>query len=227
MQSNKEDFIMRRRCTIGFAVIGCLLFIAGCTYYTTRPFNEPGTPTIYEEPGTVGLVQGTGIESQDIISMTQKMVGDMLTNPVLASRVSPGIPAPQVIIDAEYFSNESDFAFNKNMLTDRLRVELNRAANGRMVFIGRHYVEMVEKERELKREGVVGPGTTAPAAATLGADYRLGGRITNLVAGSVVTGIESRYFLITFEMVDQETAAIVWSNAYEFRKAAGDDVIYR
>ena len=36
--------------------------------------NAPGTPTAYQDVATSGLVRGTGIESQDIASMTDKMV---------------------------------------------------------------------------------------------------------------------------------------------------------
>jgi len=218
---------MRVQWIFSCAAAACLVLVAGCTYVTTRVDNDVGTPTEYVPPDTPGPVRGTGIESQDIISMTDKMMRDMLANPTLAGAFSKATQPPRVIVDGEYFHNESDCRINKNMLTDRLRVQLHRKAEGRMVFVARHYAGMVEKERELKRAGVVGPGTIPQAAATLGADYRLGGRITNRVAGSQVTGIESRYFLITFEMVDLETLQLVWSNAYEFKKAAGDDVIYR
>jgi penicillin-binding protein activator len=36
-----------------------------------------------------------------------------------------------------------------------------------------------------------------------------------------------RYNKIIFEMIDLETAEIVWSNMYELSKAAQDDNIYR
>ena len=32
---------------------------------------------------------------------------------------------------------------------------------------------------------------------------------------------------VTFEMVDLETGAIAWSNLYEMKKSAQDDIIYR
>jgi hypothetical protein len=63
-------------------------------------------------------------------------------------------------VDGEFFHNESAQAINKNLITDRLRIGLNRAARGRMVFVGRHYAGMVQQERDLKRQGVVDVGTT-------------------------------------------------------------------
>ena len=155
--------------------------------------------------------------------MTDQMVRDMLASPAFANRSAP----PRIIIDSEFFRNESSSRINKNMITDRMRVYLNRAAGGRMVFVGRHYSDMVEKERALKRSGQVDAGTIRHTKATAGADFRLGGRITSLDAVSKSSGATSRYHEITFEMVDLEYDTIVWSNIYEFRKAAQDDVIYR
>jgi hypothetical protein len=130
-------------------------------------------------------------------------------------------------VDAEYFRNESSSIINKNLITDKLRVELNRAANGRMIFVSRENISMVEKERLLKDKGVVTPGTGGAVPATAGADYRLTGRIASLDKVSSRTGETSRYHQITFEMVDLETAVILWSGMYDFRKSARDDDIYR
>ncbi|WP_027714810.1 membrane protein [Desulfuromonas sp. TF] len=203
-------------------IAATVLIQTGCTY-TTRVNNAAGRPTIYEDTTSTGAVAGIGMESQDITSMTDQMVRDMLSNPILAGRN----PAPRVIVDAEYFHNEGSTRINKNMITDRMRIDLNRSANGRMVFIGRHFSDMVAKERELKREGMVTEGTIGSAKAQAGADFRLGGRITTQDAVRASSGMASRYHLITFEMIDLETGIIVWSGMYEFKKSAQDDVVYR
>ncbi|ARJ65821.1 penicillin-binding protein activator LpoB [Magnetospirillum sp. ME-1] len=185
--------------------------------------NTAGSPSVYIDPGSVGPVKGVGIESQDIIGMTDQMMRDMLSQPRLANAQVP----PNVIIDSEYFYNESSSRLNKNSITDRLRVGLNRAASGRMQFVGRNYADMVAKERELKRQGVVDKATLPAARAPKGGDYRLGGRITSLDSRDPKTGMMQRYNQIVFEMVDLETSEIVWSGIYEFAKAAQDDIIYR
>ena len=200
------------------------LLLGACSTVTTYPVvNAPGTPTTYQDPGTRGPVSGVGIEAQDIVSMTDKMMRDMLGNPALVGRPTP----PRVIIDAEYFANESSSRLNKNSITDRLRVSLNQASQGRLVFVGRQFADMVARERDLKRQGVTDTGTTGMAKAQLGGDFRMGGRITSLDARSPATGQMSRYNQITFEMVDLENGQIVWSGIYEFLKTAQDDVIYR
>lgn len=207
----------------GFFVFAVLpVALTGCA--TGYPVvNAPGAPTTYQDPGTRGAVSGVGIESQDIVSMTDRMMRDMLTSSALTARPTP----PRVIIDGEYFANESSSRLNKNSITDRLRVGLNRAAQGRLVFVGRHYADMVARERDIKRQGVVDIGTNQLSKAQQGGDYRLGGRITSLDSRSATTGQMSRYNQITFEMVNLETGEIVWSGIYEFLKTAQDDVIYR
>jgi len=202
-----------------FAVAAAGLLLSACQ--TVQ--NTAGTPTTYTDPGQLGPVKGVGIESQDIISMTDQMMRDMLTEPRLANAATP----PNVILDGEYFINESSSRINRNQITDRLRVGLQRASQGRMQFVGRHYANMVADERNLKRKGVIDKATTGTAAAQKGGDYRLGGRITSLDARDVKSGMTQRYTQITFEMVDLESGEIVWSGIYEFQKAATDDVIYR
>jgi len=202
-------------------VIGMLLLLIGCA--TTGVTNAPGRPTRYEDVGSPGLVQGLGIESQDIVSMADQMVRDIMATPALAGRTVP----PRVIVDGEYFRNECSTPLDKSLITDRIRVELNRASAGKMVFIGRNYADMVEQERDLKEQGVVSGGTGVHADKPSGADYRLGGSIRSLDQVNTRTGATAKYYQIVFEMVDLETSAIVWNNLYEVRKAGQDDAIYR
>ncbi len=208
-----------RRLPAAFAVLAASLALSACQ----RVDNSAGAPTVYIDPGSSGPIKGVGIESQDIVAMTDQMLRDMLSQPRLANAASP----PNVIIDSEYFHNESSSRLNKNSITDRLRVGLNRAALGRMQFVGRHYADMVAKERELKRQGTVDKATLPAAHAQKGGDYRLGGRITSLDSRDPKTGMAQRYNQIIFEMVDLETSEIIWSGIYEFAKAAQDDIIYR
>src|SRR5438105_4252158 len=63
---------MRPLRPVGFFVLAVLAVVfGGCT--TVYPVvNAPGAPTTYQDPGTRGAVSGVGIESQDIISMTDQ-----------------------------------------------------------------------------------------------------------------------------------------------------------
>ncbi|HLJ63569.1 MAG TPA: CsgG/HfaB family protein [Stellaceae bacterium] len=204
---------------------GVVLLLAGlsaaCTTSPTR--NTAGSPTVELDPNSRGPVAGVGVEGQDITSMTDKMMRDMLSNPTLANRQPPA----QVIVDGEYFSNESSQRINRNLIADRLRVGLLRASQGRMLFVSRQSAEFVEKERNLKRSGQTEGGTTGQVKAQTGADYRLRGNIASLDSVSGQTGVKQRYTQITFEMIDLERGTIVWSGIYEFARAAADDIIYQ
>ena len=203
----------------GLILVAAGGILAACTNVD----NSAGRPTVYSDPGTPGPVQGVGIEAQDIVSMTDQMMRDMLTEPRLAGRRT----APNVIIDDEYFSNDSTWRADKKVITERLRVNLNRAAKGRMVFIARHVAAMFMNERSLKDQGIVDRGTLSRTAAPKGADYRLSGHIGSVDSLNPRTGMKSRYSQISFEMVDLETGEIVWSNIYEMEKSGQDDIIYR
>jgi len=208
----------------GFAAIAVSVLLSACaTDQTSRVNNTAGRPTIYEDVKTPSsAAQGIGIESQDIASMTDQMMRDILATPGLADRTPP----PRIIVDSAFFTNESSSRLNKNLITDRMRVELTRASRGRLIFVGRHLANMVEAERQLKRDGVTDAGTIGKTKGTAGVDYRLGGRIASLDAAGK-SGVVSRYQQITFELLDMENGTIVWSGIYEFKKSAQDDIIYR
>lgn len=210
------------RCAGQLAATCVAAALLGCASAPPRP---GGSATVQFNPGVPGPVQGVGIEGQDIVGMSDQMMRDMLSVARLV-QANQG-KSPRVIVDAQYFANDSTQPINRNLITDRLRVALNRAAAGRMSFVGRQYAQAVEAERGLKRAGVTDVGTTGMTRVTLGADYRLGGRIASLDQKSARTGLIQRYTQVTFEMFDLESGEIVWSGMYEIARAAADDVMYR
>jgi penicillin-binding protein activator len=219
----RTAYIAMRYVNVLRSALACstVAVLYGCA---ATPPNAAGVATMAVNPQVAGPVQGVGIEGQDIISMSDQMMRDMLSEPRL---MRAGGKAARVIVDAAYFANDSSQPINRNIITDRLRVALNRSAGGRLQFVGRQYAGAVEEERTLKRSGVTDVGTSGLTRGTLGADFRLGGRINSLDQRSARTGLIQRYTQITFEMFDLESSEIVWSGIYEFSRAAGDDVVYR
>lgn len=184
---------------------------------------DNGAAARYEDPTTAGEVRGVGVESQDIVTVSDLMVRDILAEPEMVQKAK----APRIIMDAEYFKNESTQRLNKNLIVDRLRVALQRASRGKLVFVSRESAAMVAAERNLKRDGVTDVGTTGMTKAQAGADYRLVGRITTLDSRSGSTGSVERYTQMSFELIDLETGVSEWANQYEFKKSGRDDAIYR
>lgn len=207
------------------AALAAAAALAGCAPAPVVNLNNSaGRPVMYQDVASASpTTAGVGVESQDVVSMTDRMMRDILATPAISGRAT----APRIIIDSEYFTNDSSSRINKNTITDRLRVELNRASAGRLVFVARHYGDMAARERDAKRNGEVDGGTVRQTKARAGGDFRLGGRITSLDAMKKGTGAISRYHLITFELIDLEQETIAWSGSFEFKKEAQDDILYR
>src|SRR5690606_12479911 len=185
--------------------------------------NRHGVQARDLDPGQKGLVTGVGIEAHDIQSMTNQMARDMF-----ASGFLNGLErAPRVLVDEQEFRNEGSQIINRRMITQRLMTELNRAAQGRMSFVGQRYAGMVAKQRELKREGTTDVGTTGLTGGQAGIDFFLAGALMTLDSRDPASGVVQRYNQIAFELVDAETGAVVWAGMYEFQRAAADDVVYR
>ncbi len=220
-----KNHMTRRMSTSGAVAAIALLAVltSGCVRHTTRPANRPGTPQNYVDPGSPGPARGVGIDSQDVVSMTDRMCRDLLACPRLMNWATP----PRIVIDERYFRNEGSARINRKMITDRLRVELNRNSGARLVFLGRHYSDMVEDERELEEAGVVSGGTQGTTQEAAGWDYRFAGRIATLDKIAPASGQTERYYQITFELVERGSGAIIWSNMYEFEKFDTLDTIYR
>lgn len=188
-----------------------------------KKLKPQASGTVYRDVTSPGAVGGIGAESQDIVSMADAMVRDLLQQPQIMNAATP----PRIIVDSKYFRNESSEIIDKSLITDKIRTSLLRAAQGRMRFIGREYAEAVELERDLKDAGRVDVGTTGRTKAQAGADYRLVGRIGTRDAIDTRTGVTSRYSVYTFELLDMEYGELIWSNNFEFKKENRDDVVYR
>jgi TolB-like protein len=182
-----------------------------------------GQAVQYQDPTSGGQVSGIGLESQDIVTVSDTMVRDILAD----AEVMKMPRAPRIIMDAEYLRNESTQRINKNLIVDRLRIALQRASKGRLVFVSRESAAMVAAERDMKRDGVTDSGTTGLTRAQAGGDYRLVGRIGSLDARSASSGTVERYTQLSFELIDLESGVSLWANQYELKKAGRDDAIYR
>lgn len=197
---------------LGVLVVAC----AGC-----QDNNLDAEPARYIPTDQAGPVSGVGIESQDIVMMTNKMVIAILALPSITERSEPAA----VIVDAKYFKNQSSSRIDKNLITDRLRTGLSKAAAGKLKFVGREYLAAIEEEKDVEiATGGPGPKTRRKLAMP---DYRLVGRISSLDKIDPSTGGRSRYHHIVFELINLKSGLLVWTDGYEFKKAGRSDVVYR
>ncbi len=208
------------------SLLAVFLFLAattGCATYTSKVDNSAGRPTKYMDMEEVTNTEHVGIEAQDIAGICDKMYRSMMANPLLANAARP----PHVLISAEGLQNQTSEPINLNILADKILTGLGKAANGRMILIDNQAFMLIEKQKKLKAQGVTGQGTLQYSKTTLGVDYQLVGRITELQKVSNKTGLIDRATYLNFRMVDMQTGQAIWFDDYEFRKSAADDLIYR
>jgi len=207
---------MTRTNTLSAAALVSVLLASGCS--TVDQYPAMGAVDL--DPSARGIVSGVGLEGHDVVGMTDQMMRDMLATPELAGRSFP----PRVAIGSEGFTNESSQRIDKNLIVNRLRVSLNRAAKGRMTFVGRNdgwrMRDPANDNSARFSRAVIGQEPTS-------ADFVLEGSINSLTGRSGRTGMVQQYSQVTFEMKDLETGTLVWAGIYEIQRAAADDIVYR
>ena len=90
--------------------------------------NSPHGPSVTElRPGERGFVAGLGIESQDLVTISEKMARGILGAPPIAK--AEGKP----VIVLEPINNDTRFPIDKDIFLMRIRVALSKNAAGKML----------------------------------------------------------------------------------------------
>jgi len=197
--------------------VGCVTFMTGCASSGVR--NPSGTPVTELKPDEAGTVRGTGVESQDLVSVTDKMARSILN----VKQVANATTTPYVVLLP--VGNETRFPINKDMFLTRIRIQLNSKSQGKVNFLARDQFDALQKERELKRTGAVTAATDPTVQEFKGADYFLTGKLQGLTVKA--TAGTSDYILYSFQLIDARTSVIVWEDAAEIKKQGLEDAAYR
>ncbi|HUR59212.1 MAG TPA: penicillin-binding protein activator LpoB [Opitutaceae bacterium] len=203
-----------------FAVAGLFAaaFLSGCA--TDAGVRQPNGVAVTEmRPDERGFVAGTGIESQDIVSVTDRMSRSIVGIPEIArAQYRPYIVLEPVV-------NNTRFPINKDIFLTRIRTQLNSQATGRVSFLDRAMMKTLERERALKHSGQVTASSDPNVVEFRGADYfltgTLDGQTTRTTAGT------SDYILYSFRLVSARTSEIVWESSAEIKKQGLEDAAYR
>ncbi len=205
------------------AIVSLLSVLCACkTEYIQHDSglnDTPGQPVREISPSRAGIARGTGPESQDVLSLADKMLRSILAAPAIANAPHP----PTIVLLP--LTNKTRFMIESDIFTKKLRAELNTKATGRAIFLGRERMPAIQAERELKREEGFTSDPALHQKGPAGADYFLSGDMTGLSKNST-SGAED-YILYTFQLIDAESSAIVWEDEWEMKRVGQDDVVYR
>lgn len=193
------------------------VLVAGCASSGVK--NPSGVPVTRMNADEQGFVAGTGVESQDLVAVTDKMSRSILGIPQIANAAKP----PIIVLDP--VENKTRFPINKDIFLTRIRSELNKKSAGKVTFLARDRMAALEKERNLKREGAVTASSDPNVQEFLGANYFLTGSLEGL-SGRTKAGT-SDYILYAFQLIDVRTSAIVWEDNAEIKKQGLEDAAYR
>src|SRR6266513_3545945 len=209
---------MKIQTLIGPAVISLLVALfTGCASSGVK--NPSGIGVTEMRADEKGFVAGTGVESQDLVAVTDKMARSILYTSQIKSAQNP----PVIVLDPVV--NETRFPINKDMFLTRIRLMLNSKSAGKVQFLARDRMAALEHERELKRSGQVTSSSDPNVAEFKGADFFLTGKLQSLTTRNS-RGI-SDYVLYSFQLVDARTSAIVWQDFAEIKKQGLEDAAYR
>lgn len=202
--------------TVGLVSLASGLFV-GCASTGVR--NPSGVPVTQMRADEQGFVAGTGIESQDLVTVADKMARDLLSLPQIANASG----APRIVLLP--VKNETRFAINKEIFLREIRATLNEKAAGKMVFLARDRMAELERERALKQSGQVMSSTDPNVNQFKGADYMLTGELTGLTTR--MSAGTSDYILYSFQLLDPNTSDILWEGSHRIKKQGLEDAAYR
>lgn len=196
-------------------VATALLGFVACTNV-----NSPNGPSVTElRPDERGFVAGLGIESQDLVTISDKMARGILgAEPIANAQGKP-------VIVLEPINNDTRFPIDKDIFLTRIRVSLSGNANGKIQFVAREHIDKLEAERDRKLAGLVTGGEKLQGNEFRGADFILTG--TFKAISSRGNAGASDYVLYTFQLIDPDNSDIIWEGFHEIKKQGRDDVTYR
>jgi|ERR1043166_4448607 PBP1b-binding outer membrane lipoprotein LpoB len=207
---------MKNTLSIGSILVAAII-LSGCASSGVK--NPSGVPVTEMRPDERGFVAGTGVESQDLVAVTDKMARNILN----VRQIANAQGTPRVILDPVV--NETRFPINKDIFLSRIRAQLNEKSQGKVIFLARERMAALEKERQLKQSGQVTSSTDPNVVAFKGADFVLTGKLQGLTTKTAAG--TSDYVLYSFQLIDVNTSDIIWEGSSEIKKQGLEDAAYR
>jgi PBP1b-binding outer membrane lipoprotein LpoB len=197
--------------------LATVVLISGCASSGVK--NPSGVPVTEMKADERGFVAGTGVESQDLVSVTDKMARSILN----VRQIANAQGTPRIVLDP--VMNETRFPINKDIFLTRIRTQLNSKSQGKVIFLARERMATLEKERQLKQTGQVTSSSDPNVVEFKGADFFLTGKLQGMTTKTAAG--TSDYVLYSFQLVDARTSDIIWEDSAEIKKQGLEDAAYR
>jgi PBP1b-binding outer membrane lipoprotein LpoB len=191
--------------------------LGGCASSGVK--NPSGVPVTQMNADERGFVAGTGVESQDLVAVTDKMSRSILGVPEIARAQA----TPRIVLNP--VMNETRFPINKDIFLTRIRTQLNSKAAGKVRFLAREQMAALEAERNAKRQGQFTASSDPNVQEFKGADYFLTGKLQGM--STRTSAGTSDYVLYSFQLIDARTSEIIWEDSAEIKKQGLEDAAYR
>lgn len=214
MKLNHQIYSLYRASLVALAAAG---LFAGCASSGVR--NPSGVPVTEMRADERGFVAGTGVESQDLVAVTDKMARGILGIQQIAA--AQGVP--RIVLDP--VKNDTRFPINKDIFLTRIRAQLNSKSAGKVIFLARDRMDALQKERDLKLSGQVTANADPHVVEFKGADYFLTGTLQGMTTRT--SAGTSDYVLYAFQLIDARTSDIIWEDSAEIKKQGLEDAAYR
>lgn len=199
------------------AALTAAIVLTGCASSGVK--NPSGAKVTEMNADERGFVAGTGIESQDLVAVTDKMARSILAIPEIQTATT----VPRIALLP--VNNDTRFPVNKEAFLLRLQTQLISKTQGKVRFLARESMTDLEKERELKRSGTVTSVTDPTIQEFKGADFFLTGKLTGMTTRT--SDGTSDYVLYVFQLIDARSSEIVWADQSEIKKQGLEDAAYR
>jgi hypothetical protein len=164
----------------------------------------------YYRPGVAQFVSGdTGLQSRDLVDMTDKLAADLLKIPQIANNPN------KVVIQVTSIRNQTSTPWqNDQIYLARMRTLLAKYAGNEIAFtLPPQQLAQIQQETLGGSTGGFEQGSrgAAPTSGRLIPQYALTGVFYDL-PNSATT-----YYLCEFQLVDIRTGQLIWDGKYEVR----------
>ncbi len=190
-----------------------LLFCIACQ---STGSHKAGIPSARIAPEQRTPEEGTGISSADLLEVTDKISRVILDVPEIEQAVNPPTIGVSKVI------NDTRFRIDTGLFTQRILNLLLDRGDRKVRYVAREHIAAVERERELKDQGLVTSSGNSPMA---GIDFFLTGKLQGL-SQSGSQG-QSDYVLYTFQLIDASSGVELRRGWAEIKKYGLEDAIYR